>query len=105
MAKKAAGAQKSCSFCGRKYDAVSRLIQGDADIFICNECVEACHMLLKKDQKHVPSKPVGKIPTPSQIKEHLDEYIIGQDKAKKTLAVAVYNHYKRLITRGGSDGV
>lgn len=105
MAKKAAGVKKSCSFCGRNYDAVSRLIQGDADAFICNECVEACHMLLKKDQKQAPSKPIGKIPTPSQIKEHLDEYIIGQNKAKKTLAVAVYNHYKRLLTRGGSDGV
>lgn len=105
MAKKAAGTKKSCSFCGRNYDAVSRLIQGDADTYICNECVDACHLLLKKDQKHIPSKPIGKIPTPPQIKEHLDEYIIGQEKAKKTLAVAVYNHYKRLITRTSSEGV
>ncbi|MDG6025924.1 MAG: ATP-dependent Clp protease ATP-binding subunit ClpX [Candidatus Brocadia sp.] len=105
MAKKAAGVKKSCSFCGKNYDAVSRLIQGDEDIFICNECVEACHMLLKKDQKSPPSKPIGKIPTPAQIKQHLDEYIIGQDKAKRTLAVAVYNHYKRLITRTSSEGV
>jgi len=83
MAKKATGAKKSCSFCGRNYDAVGRLIQGDANIFICNECVDACHMLLKKEQKNISAKPIGKIPTPSQIKQHLDEYIIGQDKAKK----------------------
>ena len=89
MAKKPAGEKKNCSFCGRSYDAVSRLIQGDTDIFICNECVEACHMLLKKEQKHPQTKPIEKIPIPAQIKEHLDEYIIGQDKAKKTLAVAV----------------
>ncbi|KAA0244837.1 MAG: ATP-dependent Clp protease ATP-binding subunit ClpX [Candidatus Brocadia sp. AMX2] len=105
MAKKATEGKKSCSFCGRNYGAVSRLIQGDADVFICNECVEACHMLLKKDQKHVQAKPMGKIPTPAQIKGQLDEYIIGQEKAKKTLAVAVYNHYKRLITRSSTDGV
>ena len=105
MAKKATESKKNCSFCGRSYNAVGRLIQGDADVFICNECVEACHMLLKKDQKHVQTKPIGKIPTPAQIKGQLDEYIIGQDKAKKTLAVAVYNHYKRLITRSSNNGV
>src|SRR5574341_823786 len=105
MAKKAMGSKKGCSFCGRSYDAVSRLIQGDTDIFICNECVDACHMLLKKDQKYAQTKPIEKIPAPVQIKEQLDEYIIGQDKAKKTLAVAVYNHYKRLITRSSNDGV
>ncbi len=105
MAKKAMENKKSCSFCGRSHGAIGRLIQGDADVFICNECVDACHMLLKKDQKHVPAKPLGKILTPAQIKEHLDEYIIGQDKAKKTLAVAVYNHYKRLITKSGDEGV
>src|SRR4030066_2264193 len=105
MAKKASGDKMSCSFCGRSYEAVNRLIQGDTNIFICNECVEACHALLKKDQKQVLSKPVGKMPTPSQIKERLDEYIIGQDTAKKTLAVAVYNHYKRLIASSSKDGV
>ena len=105
MAKKAMGGKKGCSFCGRSYDAVSRLIQGDTDIFICNECVDACHMLLKKDQKYAQTKPIEKILTPVQIKEQLDEYIIGQDKAKKTLAVAVYNHYKRLITRSSNEGV
>jgi len=105
MAKKASGDKMSCSFCGRSYEAVNRLIQGDTNIFICNECVEACHALLKKDQKQVLNKPIGKILAPSQIKERLDEYIIGQEKAKKTLAVAVYNHYKRLIASSCKDGV
>ncbi len=105
MAKKAGGDKVSCSFCGRSYDAVTRLIQGDANIFICNECVEACHALIKKDQKPAVAKPLAKIPTPSQIKGRLDEHIIGQDQAKKTLAVAVYNHYKRLITSSNKEGV
>ena len=105
MAKKASGDKMSCSFCGRSYEAVNRLIQGDTNIFICNECVEACHALIQKDQKQVLNKPIGKTPTPSQIKGRLDEYIIGQDKAKKTLAVAVYNHYKRLIASSSKDGV
>ncbi|MEK6738304.1 MAG: ATP-dependent Clp protease ATP-binding subunit ClpX, partial [Planctomycetota bacterium] len=105
MAKKAAGGKKSCSFCGRGPDVVGRLIQGSEDVFMCNECVDTCNTLLKKDQKTVPVKPLEKTPTPSQIKERLDEYIIGQDKAKKTLAVAVYNHYKRLITTADKDSV
>lgn len=103
MAKKANADKMACSFCGRNYDVVSRLIQGNANIFICNECVEACHMLLKKDQKHAPVKPLNKIPAPAQIKSTLDEYIIGQEKAKRTLAVAVYNHYKRLITSSNNS--
>ena len=105
MAKRTGEGKASCSFCGRKYDTVGRLIQGDASIFICNECVEACYTLLQKDTKQVASKTLGKMPTPAQIKEQLDEYIIGQEKAKKTLAVAVYNHYKRLISRTDPDSV
>ncbi|MEK7359658.1 MAG: ATP-dependent Clp protease ATP-binding subunit ClpX [Planctomycetota bacterium] len=105
MAKKAAGGKKPCSFCGRGPDVVGRLIQGSEDVFICNECVDTCNTLLKKDQKTLPVKPLEKTPTPAQIKERLDEYIIGQDKAKKTLAVAVYNHYKRLITAADKDSV
>jgi len=105
MAKKAAGGKRCCSFCGKGNDVVGRLIQGSEDIFICNECVDACATLLKKDQKAVPVKPLEKTPTPTQIKERLDEYIIGQEKAKKTLAVAVYNHYKRLITASDKDSV
>ncbi|MCF6158659.1 MAG: ATP-dependent Clp protease ATP-binding subunit ClpX [wastewater metagenome] len=108
MAKKANADKMACSFCGRSYDTVSRLIQGNASTFICNECVEACHMLLKRDQKQAPVKPLNKTPTPTQIHAILDEHIIGQEKAKKTLAVAVYNHYKRLISSShnqNKDGV
>jgi ATP-dependent Clp protease ATP-binding subunit ClpX len=106
MAKKANADKMVCSFCGRSYDAVGRLIQGNANIFICNECVEACHLLLKKDQKQTPVKPLSKIPTPTEVKAILDEHIIGQEKAKRALAVAVYNHYKRLIlTSHNEDGI
>ncbi len=105
MAKKATENKAGCSFCGKGYTSVSRLIQGDVNIFICNECIEACYNILKKDTKQVLAKPIGKIPTPTQIKGQLDEYIIGQEKAKKTLAVAVYNHYKRLISSSSNEGV
>jgi ATP-dependent Clp protease ATP-binding subunit ClpX len=106
MAKKANADKMVCSFCGRSYDAVGRLIQGNANIFICNECVEACPLLLKKDQKQTPVKPLSKIPTPTEVKAILDEHIIGQEKAKRALAVAVYNHYKRLIlTSHNEDGI
>jgi ATP-dependent Clp protease ATP-binding subunit ClpX len=106
MAKKASADKATCSFCGRGHKAVGRLIQGAEDIFICNECVEACHMLLKKEQPQpVVTKPLSKIPTPLQITEKLNEYIIGQEKAKKTLSVAVYNHYKRLLSNTGKGDV
>jgi ATP-dependent Clp protease ATP-binding subunit ClpX len=105
MAKKVLEEKMGCSFCGRNYKAINRLIQGNNNTYICNECVEACHMLLAKDKKPVTNKPLGKTPAPKQIKERLDEYIIGQEVAKKTLAVAVYNHYKRLITNSSADGV
>lgn len=92
-----------CSFCGRNYNAVKRLIQGDRDVYICNECIEACYTLVQKDKKRVTKYVIKNIPTPEQIKNHLDEYVIGQEKAKKVLAVAVYNHYKRLTADASDD--
>ena len=92
-----------CSFCGRNYNAVKRLIQGDRDVYICNECIEACYTLVQKDKKRVTKYVTKNIPTPEQIKNHLDEYVIGQEKAKKVLAVAVYNHYKRLTSDVSDD--
>jgi len=86
----------SCSFCGRNYNAVKRLIQGDRNVYICNECIDACYTLIQKDKKKISKYVKKKIPIPIQIKDHLDEYVIGQEKAKKVLAVAVYNHYQRL---------
>ncbi|MBM4056028.1 MAG: ATP-dependent Clp protease ATP-binding subunit ClpX [Planctomycetes bacterium] len=94
----------SCSFCGRNHETIERLIQGNANTFICNECVDTCYMLLKKGKGSSGVKPAGKVLTPIEINDKLDEYIIGQEKAKRTLAVAVYNHYKRLLTAsGGKD--
>jgi len=93
----------SCSFCGRNYNVVKRLIQGDRDVYICNECVEACYTLIQKDNEKTSKHLTRKMPTPLYIKERLDEYIVGQDMAKKVLAVAVHNHYKRLVSEVTDD--
>ena len=94
-----------CSFCGRTESEVDHLIAGNG-VFICDECIEVCHsLLLERDdipkRKEASAKNTSdedfKLPTPSEIKAHLDEYVIGQDDAKKTLSVAVYNHYKRIF--------
>jgi len=83
----------SCSFCGKHKDAVTKLIVG-TDVAICNECVELCENLLKDD---APSDPVTEATLdPQEIKRHLDQYVIGQDRAKQVLSVAVVNHYKRI---------
>lgn len=102
-----------CSFCGKTQDQVMQLIAGPG-IFICDECVEVCHELIYGPQEEKGLKPKGKkqaakpekpLPTPSQIKQKLDEYVIGQERAKRTLSVAVYNHYKKMqaLQRGESD--
>ncbi|MBA3709425.1 MAG: ATP-dependent Clp protease ATP-binding subunit ClpX, partial [Planctomycetes bacterium] len=93
------GPADNCSFCGRSSSQVERLIAGPPDIFICNECVEVCSTLLRDQGKRKGGSEatrLGKIFTPTEIKAHLDQYIIGQEQAKRTIAVAVYNHYKRL---------
>ena len=88
--------QLTCSFCGKPKEMVERLLAGPSGIFICNECIEACADVLKEDgNREEQSEPV-RLLKPVQIKEKLDEYIIGQDEAKKVLSVAVYNHYKRI---------
>ncbi|HOH53129.1 MAG: ATP-dependent Clp protease ATP-binding subunit ClpX [Thermotogaceae bacterium] len=93
-------AQKFCSFCGRSSDKVEKLIAGPGNVYICNECVELFHDILQSDQKLKPvatTKDKRDIPTPSQIKSELDKYVIGQERVKKILSVAVYNHYKRVF--------
>lgn len=83
-----------CSFCGRPQSQVGRLITGPEDINICDECVERCGQLLAKDA--APREELTKLPTPREMLEKLNEYIIGQEDAKRVLCVAVYNHYKRI---------
>ncbi|HEY6563234.1 MAG TPA: ATP-dependent Clp protease ATP-binding subunit ClpX, partial [Pirellulaceae bacterium] len=93
-----------CSFCRKSYRDVGPLVEGPGDVYICGECIDLCQSILEQEQKRRGSnKPLfSKIPTPRDIVKHLDEYVIGQDSAKKVLAVAVHNHYKRLSL--GWDG-
>ncbi|MEM9243788.1 MAG: ATP-dependent Clp protease ATP-binding subunit ClpX [Pseudomonadota bacterium] len=85
-----------CSFCGKGKDEVKNLIAGAASVFVCNECVTLCNNLIEKENQKTEKQFLNAPPKPVEIKTALDEYVIGQDEAKKTLSVAVYNHYKRL---------
>ncbi len=88
--------QLTCSFCGKAQDEVKKLIAGPA-VYICDECIELCKDIIAEEAKLDDSTVSGgRLPRPSEIKDILDEYVIGQDRAKKILAVAVYNHYKRV---------
>ena len=94
-----------CSFCGKTRGQVSRILSGPS-AYICNECVELCSTLLREDMYEAPeleSQTPENLPTPKQIKEYMDGYIIGQDEAKIALSVAVYNHYKRIYFSQDSD--
>ncbi|MEO6079241.1 MAG: ATP-dependent Clp protease ATP-binding subunit ClpX [Steroidobacteraceae bacterium] len=88
-----------CSFCGKSQHEVRKLIAGPS-VFVCDECVELCNDIIREELEDKADRAREKLPKPSEIKVVLDEYVIGQERAKKTLAVAVYNHYKRLQTRG-----
>jgi ATP-dependent Clp protease ATP-binding subunit ClpX len=90
-----------CSFCGKSQHEVRKLIAGPS-VFVCDECVELCNDIIREELEDKADRAREKLPKPSEIKSVLDEYVIGQERAKKTLAVAVYNHYKRLQTRGAS---
>lgn len=97
-----------CSFCGKTQDEVTRLVEGPG-VYICDNCIEFCNALLSDDEEGMPKKRKKKpqqdfvLPKPQEIKQKLDEYVIGQDEAKKTLAVAVYNHYKRIFKNESAD--
>lgn len=95
-----------CNFCGRSGDEVERLIAGPG-VFICNECIEVCRKILEEEMKTSKKKglPDFELPTPEKIKEYMDQYVIEQDDAKVALAVAVYNHYKRIRYEEDDDGV
>jgi len=86
-----------CSFCGKDQNEVRKLVAGPA-AYICDECINLCRCIVEEDQKDIYEDSVKKIPEPKEIKTHLDQYVIGQDKPKKVLSVAVYNHYKRLFS-------
>ncbi|MEG1805727.1 MAG: ClpX C4-type zinc finger protein, partial [Clostridia bacterium] len=85
-----------CSFCGKPKELVGRLVTGPNGIFICDECIEVCSELLEKESLSTKTMTEVKLLKPSEIKAKLDEYIVGQDEAKRVLSVAVYNHYKRV---------
>ena len=97
-----------CSFCGKNQREVKKLIAGPT-VYICDECIELCNDIIAEEgQKEGPVRPSEKIPKPAEIKAILDEYVIGQDRAKRVLSVAVYNHYKRIQHQGdkkAKDGV
>lgn len=88
--------ERVCSFCGRNADMARRLIAGPNDVYICDECIEVCRKILCEEEHELTSHFTDDIPTPREIKNYLDLFVIGQDNAKKALSVAVYNHYKRI---------
>lgn len=93
--------QQSCSFCGRTNAEVSLMVSGPENVHICNFCIEQAHQILEEETRNYQKFPVNRINLvkPKDMKAHLDQYVIGQDDAKKVLSVAVYNHYKRLLQK------
>ncbi|KAB2952588.1 ATP-dependent Clp protease ATP-binding subunit ClpX [Heliorestis acidaminivorans] len=87
--------QLKCSFCGKLQDQVKKLVAGPG-VYICDECIELCNEIIEEELQEENSFDLGDIPKPREIREILDQYVIGQDQAKKALSVAVYNHYKRI---------
>ena len=94
-----------CSFCGKSQHEVRKLIAGPT-VFICDECVELCNDIIREEVAETSQAKGGtKLPVPTEIRGILDQYVIGQEHAKKVLSVAVYNHYKRLNYKGKKDDV
>ncbi|MHC4461148.1 MAG: ATP-dependent Clp protease ATP-binding subunit ClpX [Planctomycetota bacterium] len=94
-----------CSFCGRSASQADAFIEGPNSVFICPECVELCHNIIRQDRKRISRQGIGlkEMPRPREIKEFLDQYVIGQEHAKKYISVAVHNHYKRLLHSDSDD--
>jgi ATP-dependent Clp protease ATP-binding subunit ClpX len=93
-----------CSFCGKSQHEVRKLIAGPS-VFICDECVELCNDIIREEMQEGIGEAASKLPKPREINEILDQYVIGQDQAKKVLSVAVYNHYKRLEATDSKDEI
>jgi ATP-dependent Clp protease ATP-binding subunit ClpX len=105
MAKAVKGGGKlTCSFCGKNQDDVRKLIAGPT-VYICDECIELCNDIIAEEWEEEKSKGFGDLPKPAEIKSILDQHVIGQERAKKSLAVAVHNHYKRVNARMSFDEV
>jgi len=94
-----------CSFCNKGQEEVRRLIAGPNQVYICDECVQLCREIIEEEEPSAPRTEIGisRIPTPKELYEQLNQYVIGQDNAKKILSVAVYNHYKRIQAGFSSD--
>jgi len=91
-----------CSFCGKSKDSVRKFISGPS-VYICNECIALCNEILQEDEEREVADAITQVPSPQEIKDVLDQYVIGQEQAKKALAVSVYNHYKRINAAGVKD--
>jgi len=96
--------QLRCSFCGNVQDQVKKLVAGPG-VYICDECIELCNEIIEEELGEELEVEIKDIPKPAEIKAILDQYVIGQESAKKSLAVAVYNHYKRINLGSKSDDV
>ena len=94
----------TCSFCGKNQEDVKKLIAGPS-VYICDECVDLCNDIIEEEIKADDPDTLNELPSPAEIFSQLDDYVIGQEKAKKVLSVAVYNHYKRLKNQSNKDAV
>lgn len=95
----------NCSFCRKSYRDVGPLVEGPDEVYICGECIELCESILDQERRRrgAPTKLFNRVPTPREVVSHLDQYVIGQERTKKILAVAVHNHYKRLMAGADAD--
>ncbi|MFC2037095.1 ATP-dependent Clp protease ATP-binding subunit ClpX [Chloroflexota bacterium] len=109
MGQEQGGGAQYCSFCHRHHEEVDRLIAGPDDVYICDECVELCVEILEEEKQQEKTQPaasgVSGLPSPREIYQRLEEYVVGQKRAKKVLSVAVYNHYKRINAGADTDDV